>query len=66
MNTQLVNEAFFLFVETLPLESMDFDNPKFMELYEKECQMFTLLRQFNEEDGIEYRKRIAEFNNDRG
>ena len=60
----LVNEAFGLFIETLPLESMGFDHPKFEELYEKECQIFTLLRKMSEKERDEYRQKTVELIND--
>ena len=64
MNMSLINEAFGLFIETLPLENMDATHPKFEELCEKECRIYTLFRQMNEEELDEYRKRIAKFNGD--
>jgi hypothetical protein len=64
MNISLVNEAFGLFIETLPLENMDSAHPKFEELYEKECRIYTLFRQMNEEELVEYRRRLMKFNGD--
>jgi hypothetical protein len=54
----LVNEAFGLFIETLPLENMDATHPKFEELYEKECRIYTLFRQMNKEELDEYRSKL--------
>jgi hypothetical protein len=64
MNISLVNEAFGLFIETLPLENMDSTHLKFEELYEKECRIYTLFRQMNEEELVEYRRRLMKFNGD--
>lgn len=65
MNMNLVNEAFGLFIDTLPLESMDVTHPKFEELYEKECRIYTLFRQMNEEELAEYREKVVKFEGDR-
>ena len=65
MNISLVNEAFGLFIETLPLENMDVTHLQFEKLYEKECRIYTLFRQMNEEELTEYRRRVAKFNGDR-
>ena len=58
MNTQLVQKAVNLFVETIELETMDAENPRFMELYEKECQIYTLFGQMTENELDRYRAAV--------
>ena len=55
VNEQLVQDAVNLFIDTLPLENMDAEDPMFNKLYDKECQLYVLLGQMTEEDGDEYR-----------
>jgi len=61
MNMNLVNEAFGLFIESHPLDMMDADDPRFEELYQKECQIFVLFDKMTEEEHSEYRKKVTEF-----
>lgn len=60
--TQLVKQAVELFIETLPLESMDIDAQpaKFHHLYSQECKLFDCLRKMNEQEKIDYRIKIAD------
>ena len=58
MNTQLVQKAVNLFVETIELETMDTENPRFMELYEKECQIYTLFGQMTENELDRYKAAV--------
>ena len=62
MKSELVKKAFGLFIETLPLETMNPDNPQFKELYEKECQIFELFPLMSEEEHEEYRELAASYN----
>jgi hypothetical protein len=55
MNEQLVQETVDLFIETLPLQSMDADHPMFNELYEKECRIYVLLGMMTDDESNEYR-----------
>ena len=55
MNTQLVQDAVNLFVETIELDTMASEDPQFMELYEKECQIYTLFGQMTENELDRYR-----------
>lgn len=59
MNTQLVQEAFDLFVETMPLETMYPDHPMFEELYEKECKIFELFGRMTDDEHAEYRRKVS-------
>lgn len=58
MNTQLVQEALDLFVQTMPLENMDADHPMFKELYEKECEIFELFGYMTDEEHYAYRTAV--------
>ena len=58
MNTQLVQKAVNLFVETIELETMDTENPRFMELYEKEFQIYTLFGQMTENELDRYKAAV--------
>ena len=58
MNTQLVQEALDLFVQTMPLEDMAADHPMFEELYEKECKIFDLFGYMTEDEHNAYRKAV--------
>ena len=63
MNTKLIDDAFGLFVETMPLETMDInvDSHRWHDLYSKECKLFDLLRQMNEEETVEYQYKVWVF-----
>ena len=60
MNTKLIDDAFDLFVETIPLETMDInaDSQHWHDLYSKECKLFDLMRQMNEEELEEYQYKV--------
>ena len=58
MNNNLALEAFELFVETMPLETMSPDHPMFNELYEKECKIFELFGRMTDDDKVAYRKAV--------
>jgi hypothetical protein len=58
MNTQLVQEALDLFIETMPLEDMAADHPMFNELYEKECKIFDLFGHMTEDEHNSYREAV--------
>ena len=58
MNTQLVQKAVNLFVETIELDTMDAENPQFTELYEKECQIYKLFEQMTESELDRYRSTV--------
>jgi len=56
MSNNLVQEAFELFVETMPLN----DETSFVwhDLYSKECKIFDLLRRMTDEEKDAYRKAV--------
>jgi hypothetical protein len=60
MTSSIVTQAFNLFVETLPLDTLDVNNPwqsaQWHDLYSKECQLFDLMRQFTPEEMMEYKR----------
>ena len=61
MNNNLVQEAFELFVETMPLETMPLnDETSFVwhDLYSKECKIFALLGRMTDEEKDAYRKAV--------
>jgi hypothetical protein len=61
MSNNLVQEAFELFVETMPLETMPLnDETSFVwhDLYSKECKIFDLLRRMTDEEKDAYRKAV--------
>lgn len=61
MNNNLVLEAFELFVETMPLETMPLnDETSFVwhDLYSKECKIFDLLGRMTDEEKDAYRKAV--------
>ena len=65
MNNNLVQEAFELFVETMPLETMPLnDETSFVwhDLYSKECKIFDLLRRMTDEEKDAYRKAVQAVN----
>ena len=58
MNTQLVNQAVELFVETLPLEGMNASHPEFHHLYSQECKLYGVMGLMSEGELGEYRNRV--------
>jgi hypothetical protein len=60
MNTQLVNQAIELFVETLPLEGMNASHPEFHHLYSQECKLYGMMGLMGESELDEYRNRVVE------
>lgn len=61
MKNNLVLEAFELFVETMPLETMPLNNETsfvWHDLYSKECKIFDLLRRMTDEEKDAYRKAV--------
>ena len=61
MSNNLVQEAFELFVETMPLETMPLnDETSFVwhDLYSKECKIFDLFRRMTDEEKDAYRKAV--------
>lgn len=59
MNMNLVQKAVNLFIETMPLDTMNVEDIKFMSLYEKECQIFVLFDQMTMDEIAEYRVRVS-------
>ena len=53
-----VKLAYDLFIETLPLDTLDINDPvqaaEFHDLYAKECQLFGVMRQFSYAENMEY------------
>ena len=62
MNKELVTTAYQLYVDTFDLESMEYDDPRFHDLYSKECQLFDLMRKFTPEESTLYVQLICEWN----
>lgn len=64
----LVTAALELYIETLALETTDIntESAKWHDLYSKECQLFSLLRQMDWTDGEEYRHQVRCYNIDHG
>jgi hypothetical protein len=60
MNTKLIDDAFGLFIETMPLETLDInaDSHRWHDLYAKECKLFDLMRQMNSEELEEYQHKV--------
>jgi hypothetical protein len=58
MNTELVKQAVELFVETIPMDTMDVDHPQFHHLYSQECKLFGLMRRMNEDERGEYGRQV--------
>jgi len=58
MNTELVKQAVELFVETIPMATMDVDHPQFHHLYSQECKLFGLMRRMNEDERGEYKRQV--------
>jgi hypothetical protein len=58
MNTQLVNQAVELFVETLPLEGINASHPEFHYLYSQECKLYEVMGLMGEGELNEYRNRV--------
>jgi hypothetical protein len=50
-----LHQALILFIETIPLENMQIDELEFYTLYEKECEIFSLLVKMTEEELEKYR-----------
>jgi len=50
MNTELVNQAVALFVETLPLEGMSVNHPQFHHLYSQECKLYDCMRRMSADE----------------
>lgn len=55
MRSVIVTTAYQLFLDTVSLDRMDTDHPEFHNLYAKECQLFDLLRQMDQEESREYK-----------
>ena len=64
MRQTLVTTAFQLYVDTIDLETMNTDDPKFHDLYAKECQLFDLMRQMIWEESEEYKHMVWVYNID--
>ena len=60
MTQSIVAKAFNLYLETADLSTMDANDARFYELYEKECQLFDLMRKFTDEDSIRYAQLVCE------
>ena len=62
MTQSIVTQAFNLFIETLPLATTCIDTQSYLwhDLYSKECQLFSLIRQFTPEDSREYKRLLME------
>ena len=61
MTTQLVKQAVELFVETIPMSTMDANHPQFHHLYSQECKLFDCLRRMSEGEKAEYKTQIDQF-----
>lgn len=61
MTTQLVKQAVELFVETIPMSTMDVNHPEFHHLYSQECQLFDCMRRMSENERDEYRYQITKY-----
>ena len=66
MNTELVNQAVTLFIETLPLEGMSVTHPQFHHLYSQECQLYRLMRLMEEGEMSEYKRQIVDVDSEVG
>ena len=60
MNTELVKQAVELFIETLPLDSMDIEteSAKWHHLYSLECKLYGLIGQMSEDELSDYRGKV--------
>ena len=62
MNTQLVQDAVRLFIETEKMDSLDVNDPvqakEFEKLYQKECDLFDLMGKMNKEELALYRSDV--------
>ena len=60
MTTQLVKQAVELFVETLPLETMDIEteSAEWHHLYSQECKLYDCIRRMSADELNEYRDRV--------
>ena len=66
MNNLIVDRAFRLFVETMPLETMELNDKTayvWHDLYSKECELFNCMRLMNKEQLIEYKQRVSKYEN---
>ena len=56
-----VSKAVELFVETLPLKFVDMETQyaKWQDLYDKECELYSMMREFTKKESSEYRKRVT-------
>lgn len=66
MNKSIVDIAFDLFVETLPLADMPLnDSTAFVwhDLYSKECKLYSCFSKMSKKESEEYRKRVASLEN---
>jgi len=61
MNKKLIKLAVSLFEETMALETTDIDTEshKWHDLYSKECQLYSIVPKFTEEEAEEYRIRVS-------
>jgi len=57
MKLELVQQAVDLFIETLPLDTIDIntESARWHDLYSKECKIFDLLRRMTDEEKNKYR-----------
>ena len=60
MNTQTIDEAVELFLETMPLSGMSSYDPLFKNLFEKECNLFSILQRMSKEELQSYRDQVKE------
>lgn len=62
----IVKQAYSLFVETLALATTDItaEPTKWHNLYSKECELFSLMRQFTPEQSAQYRSLVAKWDVD--
>jgi hypothetical protein len=60
MNTELVKQAVELFVETIPMDTMDVDHPQFHHLYSQECKLYDCIRRMSEGECEEYGRQVAD------
>ena len=62
MTQSNVQTALELFVETLPLDTLDIntESAKWHDLYSKECELFRIMNTFTEEDMTLYAQLVCE------
>jgi hypothetical protein len=62
MNTQLVQDAVRLFMETEKMDSLDVNDPvqakEFEELYQKECELFDLIGKMTKDELALYKSDV--------